>query len=61
MTTLVTCPKCEAVYRRREVKAMNRDRDTFECCGVVLESWNSSRFPMFELVTPGTKPYIPEA
>lgn len=50
----VTCTECGAVYRRREVKVSFRDNDNFTCrCGKELESWSSSRLPMFELIQPG--------
>jgi hypothetical protein len=48
---LVTCT-CGAIYERREVKAMVRDKDSFECyvCNRRIEEWSASRFPVFKLV-----------
>jgi hypothetical protein len=52
MTTMVTC-ECGAVYERSEMKLAMRDSDKQNCsfCGRTLESWNSSRIPVFRLVS----------
>ena len=54
MTREVTCEKCGAVYERREVKVIFRDKDDYRCgCGEILESWNGSRIPEFRRIKPG--------
>ena len=50
--TIVTCT-CGAVYRRVLNKSPIRDTDTFEClvCGERMESWSTSRWPSYQLVS----------
>jgi hypothetical protein len=51
MGTEVKC-KCGAVYERTEEKVIFRDQDSFQCrlCGETLETWSSSRIPVFRLI-----------
>jgi hypothetical protein len=50
MRKRVTC-HCGAVYERTETRLIFWVMDDFWCeCGKVLESWNGSRIPVYELV-----------
>ena len=57
MTTIVKC-KCGAEYNRTDTKFLVTHKADASCevCGAMLESWDSTHVPSFELIKrPGGK------
>lgn len=55
-TSLITCPKCGAVYERTEVKLRAPEKGDFTCgCSEVIEAWDGSSFPTFRKIKDGAK------
>lgn len=50
-----TCPNCETVYEVQYHQVPMKDVDSFNCstCGLELDSWKSTRYPIFKLKTKG--------
>lgn len=47
----VICDNCGQLYKRTLHHYPMRDSDNFRCsCGEVIESWNSTSAPAFEIV-----------
>jgi hypothetical protein len=57
LPTIVAC-RCGARYSRSMVKGKERERDRFECfvCQAVIEIWDGSEFPQFELISRPDRP-----
>jgi len=54
----VTCAKCGSVYAVTIRRFPHRDKDSYNCdvCGYLLDEWNSTSVPFYELKTRGTAP-----
>ncbi len=46
-----SCSKCGSIYSVTMHRFPTRDNDTFNCqvCGNLMDSWNSTTCPMYEL------------
>lgn len=57
---IVECPgaNCRARYERRVTRLPMRDSDSKNCneCGAEIESWNSTRMPMFTRIEDTPEP-----
>ena len=53
MTTIFEC-KCGAEYNRTDTKFLitHKGDEACEVCGAMLESWDSTHVPSFELIRP---------
>jgi hypothetical protein len=48
-----TCARCGSVYEVKHHQVPVKDIDSFDClvCGGELDSWKSTRYPIFALKT----------
>lgn len=52
------CPRCDSVYEVKYHQVPVKDSDSADCfvCGHELESWKSTRYPIFTLKVRGSWP-----
>lgn len=47
----VVCPSCDAIYEMQIHSSPFKDKDNFKCedCGHLIDEWNSTSYPVYEL------------